>query len=112
MPPTPALTHAATVGYLASIALGTAVQARVLDTRGYRWLHHVLYTGTAILTLAALAAGLVRRAPETALLAPAMVPLAALPHAGRRMHARVALAAAPWFAAAALSASTRSGRRR
>ena len=103
LPPTPTLIRAATAGYLANIALGTAVRARVLDSRGYRWLHHVLYIGTAALTLTALIAGLARRDPQTALLAPAVVPLAALPSADRGMHTRVALAAAPWFATAVLT---------
>lgn len=112
LPPTPALIRAATAAYLANIALGTAVRARVIDTSGYRWAHHLLYLGTAALTLTAVVTGLVRRAPQTALLAPAVVPLAALPYAGQRMHARVALAAAPWFAGAALTALPRPGRHR
>lgn len=110
LPSTPTLIRAATAGYAANAALGTAVRTGVLDTRSNRWVHHVLFIVTAALTVTAVATGIARRAPEVALLAPAVVPLAALPYAGQRAHTRIALAAAPWFATAALTTLGRTGR--
>ena len=48
---TPLLTAAAT-SYLANCALGVAVATRVLDTSGFRWVHHAVYVATAVLTAA------------------------------------------------------------
>ena len=103
LPSTPSLIRVASAAYLANCVLGTAVAARVVDTSGSRWVHHVLFVGTATLTAAAVVLGLARRAPAAAALAPALLTLAVLPHAGTRRHARVALAAAPWFGAALIA---------
>jgi hypothetical protein len=93
---------AAAVAYTANCALGGAVALRLLDTRRFRWVHHVLYTTTAALTVAAVAAGALARRPAAALLAPALMPLAGIPYAGTRTirHPLVAVVAAPWYAAA------------
>lgn len=96
------LVRVASGAYLANCALGTAVAAQVVDTRQHRWVHHALYVVTATTTAAAVAAGLVQRAAPGLALAPALAPLAVLPHAPRGMHARTALTAAPWYAGALL----------
>ncbi|WP_144794501.1 hypothetical protein [Microbacterium paludicola] len=100
---------AATVSYAANCALGTAVATRVVDTSGYRWLHHALYIATCTTVAVAVAAGWFlrpraasRRAALTLL--PAAAPLAVIPFAGthRRRHPVIALAAAPFIVAGLL----------
>jgi hypothetical protein len=90
--------------YLANCTLGAGVASGVLDTRRIRWVHHALYTSTAVLTVSALAVLVATPGTRGAglLLAPADVPLAAIPRVGRgRRHWVTALAAAPFYAAAA-----------
>lgn len=97
---------AATVAYAANAALGTAVAAKVVDTRGFRWVHHALYIATCLTTAASISAAFwarpkiaTRRAAAT--LAPAVAPLAAIPYLGThtRRHPLVALVAAPFVVA-------------
>lgn len=97
---------AAAVAYAANCALGLAVAARVIDTSGFRWLHHALYIATCVTSAAAFSAllwGRPRPASRRAALAlaPAAVPLAAIPYLGTRTrrHPLVALAAAPFIVA-------------
>ncbi|MFK3835983.1 hypothetical protein [Microbacterium sp. NPDC087868] len=92
--------------YGANAALGTAVAAKVIDTRNFRWVHHALYIATCVTTGGAIAAGLwarPRRASRRAALAllPAAAPLAAIPYLGTHSarHPLVALAAAPFIVA-------------
>ncbi len=96
---------AAAVSYTANCALGAAVATKLVDTTGFRWLHHVLYIATCASTAAAVVAawwGSPRRASRLAAVAalPAAVPLAAIPWLGTRgsRHPLVALAAAPFIA--------------
>lgn len=93
---------AAGAGYAASCALGIGVASGALDLRGARWAHHALYVNT--LVVAGLAVSSLAWSSSRAgwLLLPAAVPLAALARLGPRMprHPLVALAAAPFFAAA------------
>ena len=102
MNPAPLFTAAA-AAYTANVALGVAVATRALDTSGYRWLHHALFTTTAT-TAAVAASSLVwSRDPRAAAgwaLLPAALPLSLIPRvsARRRAHVVLALAAAPWFA--------------
>jgi hypothetical protein len=93
------LVTAAAVSYAANCALGASVATGLLDTRGYRWLHHALYTATSTLTAAAIVTLLARRNPAGWFLLPAVVPLAALPRASVRTprHARTGLSAAPFY---------------
>ncbi len=93
------LVTAATASYAANCALGASVAAGLLDTRGYRWLHHALYLATTTLTAAAVVALLARRDRAAWTLLPAMAPLAALPRASARTprHARTGLSAAPFY---------------
>src|SRR5690606_35956321 len=73
---------AAAATYAANCALGAATAAGVVDTSGFRWLHHALYGATCVAVTAALSAvrwGVPRRASRRAalMLAPAAIPLAA-----------------------------------
>lgn len=91
---------AATCAYLANCALGPLVATGAVDTRRYRWVHHALFIATAVLTVAAVASGAVGRTRSSGWLAPALIPVAYIPYAGRRRHAAVAMSAAPWYAMA------------
>lgn len=100
---------AATVAYAANVALGSAVAARVIDTRDFRWLHHAIYIATCAASAAAFSAVVwgrpVHASRRAALaLAPAAAPLAAIPYLGThsRRHPLVALAAAPFIVAGLL----------
>nr|WP_314844659.1 hypothetical protein [uncultured Microbacterium sp.] len=97
---------AAAVAYIANCALGLAVAARIIDTSGFRWLHHALYIATCATSAAAFSAivwGRPRRASRRAALAlaPAAAPLAAIPYLGThtRRHPLVALGASPFIVA-------------
>ncbi|MDQ0726979.1 hypothetical protein [Microbacterium sp. W4I20] len=109
---------AASVAYGANVALGTAVATKVIDTSNFRWLHHALYIATCTTVVAAVSAlfwGAPRRASRRAALAlaPAAIPLAAIPYLGShgRRHPLVALAAAP-FVIAGLVCSLRPATRK
>lgn len=104
--PTSALFTAAAVAYTANCALGASVAARIIDTRGFRWVHHALYIATCTAVAAALSTTVwarpQRQSRSAALaLAPAVVPLAAIPYLGTRSrrHPLTALAAAPFIVA-------------
>ncbi|KAB1650501.1 hypothetical protein F8O04_04175 [Pseudoclavibacter endophyticus] len=99
---TRALVTAASVGYAANVAFGTAVASGAIDNRRIRWVHHALFVATATLTALAITAGAIARRPAAFALAPSAAPLAALPFVGGslRRHALVGGAAAPAFAAA------------
>lgn len=92
--------------YAANVALGSAVAAKLIDTSGFRWLHHAIYVATCVAAAAAFSAlvwGRPRHASRRAalVLAPAAAPLAAIPYLGThsRRHPLVALAAAPFIVA-------------
>lgn len=96
----------AAAAYAANCALGTAVAMRLIDTRNFRWVHHAMYVATFVTSAAAFSAilwGRPRYASRRAALAlaPAAVPLAAIPYLGThsRRHPLVALAAAPFIVA-------------
>jgi len=93
------LLAAAATSYTANCGLGASVAAGWVDTRGYRWLHHVLYASTTTLTGAAGLALAASRNRAVWTLLPALGPLAALPRTSARTarHARVGLAAAPFY---------------
>ncbi len=98
---------AAALAYLANCLLGSLVAAGAVDTRRYRWVHHAMFVVTATSTASAVLLGTVRRSGSAALLAPALIPLARIPYAGRRRHTAVAMSAAPWYTLA-LAAAVRS----
>lgn len=100
--------------FTANAALGACVAAGLVRTGGFRWIHHALYiattTTTALATaVCALSPSRPHRAAAVAL-APALLPLAALPHLGTpaqghpRRHALAALSAAPCYVAALVRA--------
>jgi len=100
--------------YLANGALGAAVAAKLVDTRGFRWLHHALYIATCTAGCVAIAAGWRGGNRRAALaLLPGAVPLAVIPWAGTHTvrHPLVALAAAP-FIVASLICSIRPAERK
>lgn len=109
---------AAVIAYGANTALGTAVAARLIDTKNFRWVHHALYIATCVATVAAVSAALWGR-PRTASrraaasLAPALAPLAAIPYLGThtRRHPLVALTAAPFVVAGLVSSRIPSDRK-
>jgi hypothetical protein len=82
--------------------LGAGVASGVIDLRGARWAHHAAYTGTVVLAGVAVSSLAWSSNRAGWLLLPAAVPLAALTRLGPRLprHPLVALAAAPFFAAA------------
>ncbi|MBT2473394.1 hypothetical protein J7E68_02065 [Microbacterium sp. ISL-103] len=97
---------AAAVAYIANVALGSAVAARLIDTSNFRWLHHAIYVATCATSAAAFSAifwGSPKHASRRAALAlaPAAAPLAAIPYLGThsRRHPLIALAAAPFIVA-------------
>lgn len=103
-----AITGAAAVSYAATCALGTAVALRLVDTSGFRWLHHALYLATFVLTAVAVSGAATPRptaARSALLLAPALAPLAAIPYLGSRSrrHPIAALTAAPFYLASLLA---------
>jgi len=92
--------------YAANVALGSVVAARLVDTSSFRWVHHAIYIATCVASAAAFSAivwGTPKHASGRAalVLAPAAVPLAAIPYLGThsRRHPLVALAAAPFIVA-------------
>ena len=95
------LVTAAATCYTANVLFGSAVATGVIDNRRIRWVHHALYIATCTATGSALVAGAVQRQPAAALLAPAVLPLAALPRGGggRRHIALAASAAGPFIIA-------------
>ena len=103
---TPPVFAMAALSYLLNCALGAAVAGRIIDTSRFRWLHHALFIVTSASAAVALSSALwgeprgsSRRAALG--LAPAVLPLVAIPFAGTRgrRHPLVALSAAPFFAA-------------
>jgi hypothetical protein len=119
---------AAAASYTANCALGASVALRLVDTSGFRWLHHAVYIATCVLAASAALTPFVpgvaggrggQPHPRTALaalaLAPAAVPLALISRISARSsgHVKLALTAAPFFAAGLLlSARPASARRR
>ncbi|WP_460801567.1 hypothetical protein [Microbacterium sp. GXF6406] len=99
---------AAAGAYAANCALGASVAARIIDTSGFRWMHHALYIATCATSAAAVVTGLVSPAPAARnaalLLMPAAVPLTVIARVGARTrrHPLIALGAAPFLLAAVI----------
>lgn len=83
--------------YAANVALGTAVAARVIDTRRIRWVHHAVFTVTISLTAASVALHIAGKDRRALPLLVAMVALGSVTRSsGRRpSHPVVALTAVP-----------------
>jgi hypothetical protein len=114
------LTAVAGVSYLASCALGAGVASGRVRTGRARWVHHALYISTAGTTTAAAVALVAEHGPRGLVMAPVIVPLAAIPFAGTRgrRHPAIAATIAPFLLAGLLvarrgpaSGSRRSHRR-
>jgi hypothetical protein len=95
-----AATYAA-VSYAANCALGLAVASGRLRTGRARWVHHALYIYSAASPTATTVALVSERGSAGALVAPALVPLAAIPYAGTRgwRHPALAASIAPFMVA-------------
>lgn len=109
------LTTAAAASYTANCVLGIGVATGRIRTGRAHWVHHALYISTASLTGAALVALLARRRRAAAALAPAIVPLAAIPYAGTHgvRHPALAVSIAPFLTTALVAvwrATPRGGR--
>ncbi|MGQ1837972.1 hypothetical protein ACT4S2_05905 [Kocuria turfanensis] len=100
--------------WAANAALGASVGAGLVHTGRFRWIHHALYiattTTTALATLLGAGSSCAARRGAARALAPALLPLAALPHVGTpaqghpRRHAVAALSAAPFYTTALIRA--------
>lgn len=89
--------------YAANALLGVSVATRLIDTSEVRWVHHGLFTATAVATSAALGLASFRRDSSALALAPAIGVLALLQRHGAHplgRHSRDALLAAPFYATA------------
>jgi hypothetical protein len=102
------LVVAAATSYAANCALGQSVACGIVDTHRIRWVHHAVYICTSALTVAAAARALMTDRRTASALAPVFVPLALIPYVSAKTlrHPRLALTAAPFYAAA-LIVSTR-----
>ena len=116
-----AATYAA-VSYAANCALGLTVASGRVRTGRAHWVHHALYINTAASTTVATAALVTERGVRGAVIAPALVPLAAIPYAGTHgpRHPALAASIAPFIVAGlivawrrpAAAGASRSRRRR
>lgn len=98
------LVSGAALSYAATCVLGAGTASGRFRTENVRWIHHAFFIVTATMTGAAAAASLARRPLVALLLAPAAVALTMLAsrrvRAGSPQHSRMALSAAPSYAAA------------
>jgi hypothetical protein len=87
--------YVACVLFLSTFILGVSVQARVVDTKPFRWLHHALFSAVCVTAILAVAVGFLWGLPYRWELAPALILFAALPYvrAGTPGHAALAGAA-------------------
>lgn len=88
--------------YILNAFFGVSVRAGIVDSSGFRWLHHGLYLATFVLAL--LAASSLWWSPNQAgwYLIPAVLALAALPYVGSarrhpRRHVYAALVPLPFY---------------
>lgn len=96
---------AASTSYACSVGLGLLVAGGRVDSSGFHWLHHALYSCTFALAAAAIVAGWWWHPLVGWLLLPVVVPFAAIPFLGTRgaRHPIAGLVPAPFFLAAALA---------
>lgn len=89
----------AACSYAASCALGGAVKSRRFDSSRIHWMHHALYICTLVLTIAAVSTVFWSTSRTGWYLAPALLPLAAIPYVSSHSnrHVYLALTAAPFF---------------
>jgi hypothetical protein len=87
--------YVAMVFFLANFTLGMLVQFRVVDTKPFRWLHHVLFFVAFASAAVAAGVGFLQGEPYSWALLPVLVLFAVLPRvrAGTRGHAALASAA-------------------
>lgn len=108
-------TTVAAISYGANVALGLGVATGRVRTGRAHWVHHALYICTAATVSIASATLIAERGLRGAVLAPALVPLAAIPYAGTHgwRHPALALSIAPFMLAAlAVARDPRTPRRK
>ena len=92
----------ATLLFGLNLLLGVAVQERLVDTSGVRWVHHGLFFLVAASAVAAVALGLLTRTWGVLALSPALAAYVVLPRTrgGTTRHRRLALGVVPFYALA------------
>ena len=92
---------AATILFILNFVLGILVQLRIVDTKPFRWLHHVLFFAVFVSTAAAVLAGFLSGAPYRWSLLAVLAIFAVLPRvrAGTIGHATLACGALLFYAA-------------
>lgn len=66
--------------FLVNFVLGMLVQARIVDTKPFRWLHHALFSAVFVAAVLAVAVGFLWSLPYRWTLLPALGLFAALPY--------------------------------
>lgn len=94
-------TSVAAVSYAANVGLGLGVATGRIRTGRARWVHHALYVCTASAIAVATTALFAEHGRRGFALAPALVPLAAIPYGGThgRRHPALALSIGPFVTA-------------
>ena len=92
---------AATILFILNFVLGILVQLRIVDTKPFRWLHHVLFFAVFVSTAAAVLAGFLSGTPYRWSLLAVLAIFAVLPRvrAGTIGHATLACGALLFYAA-------------
>ncbi|GAB2512091.1 hypothetical protein FB385_0444 [Paramicrobacterium agarici] len=100
------LVGGAALSYAATCVLGAGTASGVFRTENSRWVHHAFFIVTSTLTGAAACASMAKRPSIALTLVPASAALIALAsrrvRAGSADHSRIALSAAPSYAAAVI----------
>ena len=93
--------YAAAILFLLNFALGLLVQARIVDTESFRWLHHALFFAVFVSAAVAVLAGFVLGELYRWPLLPVLVLYTVLPYvrAGTMGHAGLACGALALYAA-------------
>lgn len=84
--------------YVLNACFGVSVRMRLVDSGGFRWIHHGLYVVTFAAALLAAGSAWWSHNPAGWYLIPALIALAALPHVGsarRHPHRHICAALVP-----------------
>lgn len=99
--------YGAAILFLMNFALGLLVQLRIVDTKPFRWLHHVLFFAVFVSVAVAALAGFLAGAPYRWALLPVLALFAVLPYvrAGTAGHAALACGALVFYVAGMIQAA-------